>query len=246
MACRKEAAGCPIYVRELSGSLVYRSPAIVTEIFMRTRVKICGITRIEDAQAVIRAGADAIGLVFYANSPRNVEIDQAAQISRSIPPFITRVALFKDADAAFVEAVLRSVEIDLLQFHGSELSSYCERFGLPYIKAIGMKGAECDAAYLAARAEEFSSAKAMLLDGHAPGEDGGSGEVFDWSGLGKIDKPVILAGGLTPENVARAIEIANPFAVDVSSGVEGSPGKKDREKIIRFMIQVGMADERRG
>ena len=213
---------------------------------MRTRVKICGITRVEDAQAVAQAGADAIGLVFYSKSPRDVEIDQAAEISRSVPPFITRVALFKDADVAFVEAVLRSVEIDLLQFHGSESSSFCERFGLPYIKAIGMKGPECDAAYLAARTEQFNSAKAMLLDGHAPGEDGGSGEVFDWSGLGKIDKPVILAGGLTPENVARAIEIANPFAVDVSSGVERTPGIKDREKIIRFMTQVSMADGRSG
>ena len=213
---------------------------------MRTRVKICGITRIEDAQAVTEAGADAIGLVFYAKSPRNVEIDQAAEISRSIPPFITRVALFKDADIAFVEDVLRSVEIDLLQFHGSESSSYCERFGLPYIKAIGMKGPECDRAYLAARTEEFSSAKAMLLDGHAPGEDGGSGEAFDWSGIAKIDKPVIVAGGLTPENVSRAIEIAHPFAVDVSSGVESAPGIKDREKIIRFMAQVAKADERRG
>ena len=209
---------------------------------MRTRVKICGITRIEDALAVAEAGADAAGLVFYAKSPRNVEIDQAAEISRSIPPFITRVALFKDADIAFVEDVLRSVEIDLLQFHGSESSSYCERFGLPYIKAIGMKGPECDRAYLAARTEEYSSAKAMLLDGHAPGKDGGSGEVFDWSGIARIDKPVIVAGGLTPENVSRAIKIAQPFAVDVSSGVENAPGKKDREKIIRFMTQVGMAD----
>lgn len=213
---------------------------------MRTRVKICGITRIEDALAVTEAGADAVGLVFYAKSPRNVEIDQAAEISRRIPPFITRVALFKDADVAFVEDVLRSVEIDLLQFHGSESSSYCERFGLPYIKAIGMKGPECDGAYLAARTEEFSSAKAMLLDGHAPGEDGGSGQAFDWSGIAKIDKPVILAGGLTAENVARAIEIAHPFAVDVSSGVESAAGEKDREKIIRFMTQVGMADERIG
>lgn len=210
---------------------------------MRTRVKICGITRIEDAQAVVEAGADAIGLVFYAKSPRNVEIDQAAEISRSVPPFITRVALFKDADADFVEAVLQSVEVDLLQFHGSESSSYCERFGLPYIKAIGMKGPECDAAYLAARTDEFNRAKAMLLDGHAPGEDGGSGESFDWSSIGKIDKPVILAGGITPDNVAQAIEIAHPFAVDVSSGVESAPGIKDREKIIRFMTQVGMACE---
>jgi len=209
---------------------------------MRTRVKICGITRIEDALAVTEAGADAVGLVFYAKSPRNVEIDQAAEISRRIPPFITRVALFKDADIAFVEDVLRSVEIDLLQFHGSESSSYCERFGLPYIKAIGMKGAECDRAYLAARTEEFSSAKAMLLDGHAPGEDGGSGQAFDWSGLAKIDKPVILAGGLTAENVARAIEVAHPFAVDVSSGVESAPGLKASDKVSDFMSQVALAD----
>ena len=225
-----------------SSTQAQRNPTIVTEISMRTRVKICGITRIEDARAVADAGADAIGLVFYANSPRNVEIDQAAEISRSIPPFITRVALFKDAEETFVQAVLASVEIDLLQFHGSESPSFCERFGLPYIKAIGMKGPECDGAYLASRTKEFTSAKAMLLDGHAPGEDGGSGEAFDWSSITKIDKPVILAGGLTVENVARAIEIAHPFAVDVSSGVESAPGLKASDKVADFLSQVALAD----
>ncbi len=205
---------------------------------MRTRVKICGITRSDDAQCCVAEGADAIGLVFYKKSPRFVSNDLAAQISRTIPAFVSRVALFKDADKATVLSVLQQVEIDLLQFHGSETAEFCEQFDLPYIKALGMKGTEQDAAYLLSGAKNYRSAKALLLDGHAPGEAGGTGETFDWSSISEIDKAIILAGGLTVDNVKKAIEIVRPYAVDVSSGVEAAPGIKDNEKVAAFMRQV--------
>ena len=205
---------------------------------MRTRVKICGITRCEDAQLAVDAGADAIGLVFYEKSPRFVSNERAAEICNQIPAFVSRVALFKDAEQAFVESVLARVEIDLLQFHGSETPGYCKQFDRPYIKAIGVKGIEHDAGFLMSSAETFQSAKALLLDGHAPGEAGGTGVSFDWAAISKIDKPVVLAGGLTVENVHQAINLMHPYAVDVSSGVESSPGIKDKDKVAAFMEQV--------
>jgi len=205
---------------------------------MRTRVKICGITSCEDAKVVIDAGVDAIGLVFYEKSPRFVSVSQAAEISQSIPAFVSCVALFKDADAQFIRAVLQQVEIDLIQFHGSEDADFCEQFDRPYIKALGMKGPENNVDYLLTSAERYHSAKALLLDGHAPGQAGGKGETFDWSSIAKIEKPIVLAGGLTPDNVKLAIEMVHPFAVDVSSGVESAPGIKDKEKVARLMSQV--------
>lgn len=205
---------------------------------MRTRVKICGITRSDDVQLVVDAGVDAIGLVFYEKSPRHVTTVQAAEISQLVPAFVSRVALFKDADEQLIESVLQQVEIDLIQFHGSETAAFCERFGRPYIKALGMKAAECDADYLLVNAEKYQTAKALLLDGHAPGEAGGTGETFDWSAIATINKPVILAGGLNAANVQQAIQSAHPFAVDVSSGVESAPGLKDKEKVAAFMQQV--------
>lgn len=206
---------------------------------MRTRVKICGITRDEDALLAVDAGVDAIGLVFYEKSPRFVGNETAAEISQLIPAFVSRVALFKDADKAMIDSVLQAVEIDLIQFHGSETPDFCQQFALPYIKAIGMKGSEHDAAFLRSSAENYGAAKALLLDGHAPGEAGGTGESFDWASIASIDKPVVLAGGLTPENVKQAIRLVQPFAVDVSSGVENAPGIKDKEKVLAFMKQVG-------
>lgn len=205
---------------------------------MRTRVKICGITSCEDALLVVNAGVDAIGLVFYDKSPRNVSLPLAAEISQAIPAFVSRVALFKDAEAAFIETVLQQVEIDLIQFHGSETADFCEQFSRPYIKALGMKGVENNADCLIASAKVFRSTKALLLDSHAPGEAGGSGETFDWSTVAVIDKPIVLAGGLTVDNVKQAIELVHPYAVDVSSGVEKSPGIKDKEKVTNFMQQV--------
>jgi phosphoribosylanthranilate isomerase len=205
---------------------------------MRTRVKICGITRCEDAGLAVDSGADAIGLVFYSKSPRFVSNSQAAEISLSVPAFVTTVALFKDADVAFVESVLQQVEVDLLQFHGSETADFCEQFDRPYIKALGMKSPECDLNYLNANVQKYQSAKALLLDGHAPGEAGGTGETFDWSCIGSVKKPIVLAGGLTADNVKQAIETVHPYAVDVSSGVESSPGIKDKDKISAFMRNV--------
>ena len=206
---------------------------------MRTRVKICGITRYEDAQLVVDAGVDAVGLVFYDKSPRFVNFEVAAEISQVIPAFVSRVALFKDAEQAMIELVLERVEIDLIQFHGSETADYCEQFNRPYIKALGMKGIEHDVSFLLANVEKYQSAKALLLDGHAPGEAGGTGESFDWTSIAAVDKPIVLAGGLTPDNVKQAINLVQPFAVDVSSGVESSPGIKDKDKVAAFMKQLG-------
>jgi len=205
---------------------------------MRTRVKICGITRKQDAQIAVDAGVDAIGLVFYDKSPRFLTNTQAADICQIVPAFISRVALFKDADESYIKQVLQQAEIDLIQFHGSENADFCEQFDRPYIKALGMKSPANDVNYLIASAENYKSAKALLLDGHAPGEAGGTGETFEWSSIAEVDKPVILAGGLNADNVKQAIEIVHPFAVDVSSGVESSPGIKDKEKIVAFMQQV--------
>jgi len=205
---------------------------------MRTRVKICGITRCEDAQLVVDAGVDAVGLVFYEKSPRFVSNVQAAEISQIIPAFVSRVALFKDADEQMVRSVLADVEIDLIQFHGNETADFCERFNMPYIKALGMKGAEHEKNFLLTNVEKYQSAKALLLDGHAPGEAGGAGESFDWASFSAINKPVVLAGGLSPYNVKQAIELVRPFAVDVSSGVESSPGIKDKDKVFAFMRQL--------
>ncbi|MBL4711560.1 MAG: phosphoribosylanthranilate isomerase [Gammaproteobacteria bacterium] len=207
---------------------------------MRTRVKICGITRCEDAQLVVDAGVDAIGLVFYDKSPRFVNAEIAAEISQTLPVFVTCVALFKDADTHMVKTILQTVDIDLLQFHGSETVEYCEQFNRPYIKALGMKGAACNQQFLSAYVQKYPSAKALLLDGHAPGEAGGTGEAFIWTSMATMDTPIILAGGLTPENVNVAIKQVQPYAVDVSSGVESSPGIKDKNKVAAFMQQVAI------
>ena len=217
---------------------------------MRTRVKICGITRTDDVELAVNAGVDALGLVFYDKSPRFITNQQAAEISQAIPSFVSCVALFKDADAQQIETVLNTVNIDLIQFHGSETVEFCEQFSRPYIKALGMKGANCDVNYLIAKAEKYHTAKALLLDSHAPGEAGGTGEVFDWSMLASnvsvdrgIRQEIILAGGLAPDNIKSAIEIARPYAVDISSGVERSPGIKDKTKIDAFMQQVAAANK---
>jgi phosphoribosylanthranilate isomerase len=205
---------------------------------MRTRVKICGITRCADAVSVATAGADAIGLVFYEKSPRHVSAAKAKEISLSVPPFVARVALFKDADQATVDSVLETVEIDLIQFHGSETAAFCEQFAMPYIKALGLKGVDDVDVFLAERELHYRGARALLLDGHAPGDAGGKGERFDWSAIGKLTKPVILAGGLQPENVAQAVTMTRPYAVDVSSGVESSPGVKDQYLVSEFISNV--------
>ncbi len=206
----------------------------------RTRVKICGITRVEDGLAAADLGADAIGLVFYPPSPRAVDIGRAHDIASAMPPFVTVVALFVSPSPADVEAVLRAVPTDLLQFHGNERPEDCVRFGRPYIKAVPMR----HDAELTRSAREHSSARALLLDTYKEGTPGGTGESFDWSMIrDHTGKPIVLAGGLTTENVARAIRQVRPYAVDVSGGVEASKGVKDAGKIAAFIREVNSVAE---
>jgi len=201
----------------------------------RTRVKVCGITRVEDAKAAVDAGADAIGLVFYEPSPRFVRIKQAREIAASVPAFVSVVALFVNADAEYVQDVLNSVRIDLIQFHGDEENDFCSQFQRPFIKAQRVR----ETSDVVASCVRFPDALAILLDSYKPGVPGGTGESFDWSLIPKSQtKPLILAGGLTPENVAPAIKQVQPFAVDVSGGVEQSKGIKDPAKIDAFLSEV--------
>jgi phosphoribosylanthranilate isomerase len=201
----------------------------------RTRAKICGITTVEDAQAAVAAGADAIGWVFYAKSLRHVTVEKAFEIVASLPPFVDAVGLFVNTDPYEVNSVLSRVRLDLLQFHGEETTFYCQSFGRPYIKAIRVRhGVD-----LLQSAADYMSAKALLLDTYQEGVAGGTGETFDWNLIPKnLPKPVILAGGLTPLNVGEAISRVQPYAVDVSGGVEREKGIKDADKIVAFMRGV--------
>ncbi len=208
----------------------------------RTRSKICGITRPEDGLLAASQGADAIGLVFYAPSPRYVSAQQAREVIGVLPPFVTTVGLFVDADEAEVRAVLNEVPLDLLQFHGNEDEAYCASFGRPYFKAIRM----AEGIDLITEAARFSSASALLLDSYQKGVPGGTGHAFDWARIPDgLEKPIILAGGLGPENVEEAIRTVRPYAVDVSSSVEAAKGIKDADKIIAFMRGVERADGKR-
>ena len=196
------------------------------------RVKICGITRVEDALAAAAAGADAIGLVFYAKSPRAVDIEQAREILAALPPFVTSVGLFVDAERSELERILASVPLDLLQFHGDESVQQCEAFGRPYIKALRVKAGDD----IAAQVARYPSAQGILLDAYVEGVPGGTGEAFDWSLIPQtLSKLLILAGGLRPDNVAEAVSRVRPYAVDVSGGVEASKGVKDVEKVDAFI-----------
>ena len=181
------------------------------------RVKICGITRIEDALAAARAGADAIGLVFYEPSPRYVSVTRAAAICAALPPFVTTVGLFVNAPERQVQDVLSTVPLDLLQFHGDETPAYCSQFARPWIKAVRMK----DDVDLHACAGQYHEAAGLLVDSYVAGVPGGTGETFNWDRLpGNLSLPLVLAGGLHPGNVADAVTQVRPWAVDVSGGVE--------------------------
>lgn len=196
------------------------------------RIKICGITSVADAQAVAGSGADALGLVFYEKSPRYVSIEQAREIARSVPPFLSVVGLFVNAEPGYIESVMNSVPLDLLQFHGNETESECHRWGARYIKALRVRP-ELPVAEMVA---PYSSASGFLLDSYRKGVPGGTGECFDWQLIPhNLEKPVILAGGLNASNVAEAIHQVKPYAVDVSSGVEIQPGQKDYGKIKAFV-----------
>jgi phosphoribosylanthranilate isomerase len=204
---------------------------------MRTRVKICGITRRQDAEFVVKSGADAMGLVFYEPSPRAVTTAQAALITAQLPPFVAIVGLFVNASAEMVRQTLKQVPLSLLQFHGDESAEFCEQFNMPYIKAVRMQSA----ADLKKADMYYTNASALLLDSYQHGVPGGTGQTFDWSMITAISKPLILAGGLTTENVAAAIKQVSPYAVDVSGGVEESKGLKSNNKISAFMREVANA-----
>ncbi|HCA24738.1 MAG TPA: phosphoribosylanthranilate isomerase [Pseudomonas sp.] len=200
-----------------------------------TRIKICGITREQDALAAAAAGADAIGLVFYAPSPRAVDAAQAARIVAALPPFVTTVGLFVDAEPAAVRAVLAEVPLDLLQFHGEESDDYCRQFGRPYLKAVRVRSAD----QLQDVATQWPGAAGILLDSYKPGVPGGTGEVFDWRLVPRErDWNLVLAGGLAAGNVRQAIDEMQPWAVDVSGGVEAAKGIKDVAKINAFVQEV--------
>ncbi|HET7267476.1 MAG TPA: phosphoribosylanthranilate isomerase [Oleiagrimonas sp.] len=206
----------------------------------RTRVKFCGMTRVEDAVFAARLGVDAVGLVFTRRSPRFVEPAQARAIAAALPPLVDVVALFMDDDAAWVREVERAVHPHWLQFHGSEDDAFCAGFDTPHVKAIAM-GSEGD---VGTRMAAHPSARAFVFDGHAAGTQGGRGQGFDWSRLPRdAGHPLVLAGGLHADNVASAIERVRPWAVDVSSGIESAPGVKEPAKSAAFVRAVREADE---
>jgi len=208
---------------------------------LRTRVKICGITRPSDARAAAEAGADAIGLVFYPSSPRFLSVERALEIRDALPPFVQAVALFVNPDAAQVAQVIGRVKPALLQFHGEESPRFCEEFGVPYVKAYRVRSGVTKGVAALEYLRPFSRAAAWLFDSHVP-EYGGVGESFDWSLVPKTDKPIILSGGLSAANVAAAIRRVKPWGVDVSSGVESAKGIKDAAKIAAFVAEVRNAD----
>ena len=202
---------------------------------MNTRVKICGITRVQDGLDAVRFGAHAIGLVFYAPSPRAVTPDQARAIVDALPPFVTAVGLFVNADAEAVRATLAAVPLQLLQFHGDETPEYCAAFGVPYLKAVRVRpGVD-----LLQYAQQFHGARGLLLDAYVEGVRGGTGATFDWALIPhSLPLPVVLSGGLDADNVEAAVRAVRPWAVDVSSGVESAKGIKDAAKIEAFMNGV--------
>ncbi|MDQ2971574.1 MAG: phosphoribosylanthranilate isomerase [Pseudomonadota bacterium] len=201
----------------------------------RTRIKICGITRVEDALLACELGADAIGLVMTSSSPRCIDLDRAKTIRAALPAFVSAVVLAHDLPAPRVREIIDAVRPDLVQFHGSEDAVFCESFGVRYTKAIGMDGAIDVNAF----AGSHPRVAGFVLDGHAPGAQGGQGRTFDWARVPRdLDRPMILAGGLKAGNVAEAIRRVRPWAVDVASGVESAPGIKDHDKLRAFFAAV--------
>ena len=211
----------------------------------RTRVKICGITRPEHAKAAARAGADAIGLVFYEPSPRYVTRARAREVCAALPPLVSVVGVFVNPEPRDVETVVEGLPVDLLQFHGEEPPELCAGAGRPYVKAVRVRTRDD----IVEAADRYPDARALLLDARHDTLWGGTGSQFDWSVVpDDVGRPIVLAGGLTPENVAGAIRLVRPFAVDVSGGVESAPGEKDVQSMERFMKEVASAEsgERQG
>lgn len=202
---------------------------------MHTRIKICGIKHLDDALKAVECGADAIGLIFVEKSPRYVSLTEARVIAESMPPFVTVVGLFMNARAETVREALKVVPLNLLQFHGEESPEFCDQFEVPYIKVLRMR----DNANIVAFAQDYPNAAGILLDSYHKDAGGGTGQSFDWDLIpDDVPLPLILAGGLNPENVASAIEAVKPYAVDVSSGVESEPAIKDHKKIEQFIKEV--------
>ncbi|GLQ30936.1 phosphoribosylanthranilate isomerase [Litoribrevibacter albus] len=201
----------------------------------RTRVKICGITRSEDALGAVSAGCDAIGLVFYPPSPRNVSIEQAQQVVANLPPYVTVVGLFVNPDPQMVSDAIEKVGLTCVQFHGDESPEFCNQFNVRWYKAVRVK----DDTDLHSYAKSYENASALLLDTYKAGVPGGTGETFNWSLIpNDLPKPVILAGGLEPSNVAKAVQQVRPYAVDVSGGVEAEKAIKSNDKMIAFVQEV--------
>jgi phosphoribosylanthranilate isomerase len=215
----------------------FLAPAPMTH----TRIKFCGLTRAEDVRLAVELGVDYVGLVFASRSPRKLLLGQARMLRELVPEEIAVVALVMDNTLAEIEALIENVRPDLLQFHGGETDAYCAGFGLPFLKAIAMASEDEDASV---RAAEFPSAYGYLLDGHARGEQGGSGQRFDWKRVPQLEKPFFLAGGLSSENVATAIRTARPWGVDVSSGIESAPGIKSPDRMRLFLDETRRADAR--
>ena len=206
---------------------------------MISRVKICGITRLQDAQEAIAAGASALGFVFYAPSPRYIDPESAACIIAALPPFVTTTALFVDEDPELVASIVAQTQVDLLQFHGAEDQNYCSQFGMPFIKALRVQ----EGMDIAAAVANYPSARAVLLDTYVKGVPGGTGAVFNWQLIPEqMRSQIILAGGLDVANVAAAIQVVRPFAVDVSGGLEAQKGIKCLDKINAFMAEVNRAN----
>jgi len=208
----------------------------------RTRIKICGITRLEDALQAVALGVDALGFVFVPSSPRYVSMQKAQQILAQLPPFVQTVGLFMDTGAANIEQVLGNIPLDLLQFHGSEDEAFCVQWHKPYIKVVAMGDAAASA--LLQAEQDYASAAGLLLDSHRQGQSGGSGKVFDWAMIPTgMDKPIVLAGGLNCDNVSQAVAQVKPYAVDVSSGVEADKGIKDAKLMRQFVEGVKQGDQ---
>ena len=209
---------------------------------LRTRIKVCGITGLEDARAAVAAGADALGFIFVEQSPRNSDPEQVREIVRQLPPFVDAVGVFVDADTIRVEEIAQFCRLDLVQLHGSEPPDYCRHLSIGVVKALRV-GPDFSSGQFSPYAE---SVRAFLLDTYHPEMAGGTGKTFDWDLARELasSRPIILAGGLKPENIAMAIEKVRPYAVDVNSGVESSPGRKDTEKLERFVRLVRETDVR--
>jgi phosphoribosylanthranilate isomerase len=204
----------------------------------RTRIKFCGITRLEDLQVAIDLGVDAMGLVFCPTSPRAINVQHACMLIDRCGPFITSVGLFMNQDEGTISSLIEQAPVDMLQFHGNESEQFCRSFGLPYLKSIAMGGAGQTVSK-----SDYVSASGLLLDSNELGQPGGSGKQFNWQNIPALDRPIILAGGLDANNVSDAVKKIRPYAVDVSSGIESAKGIKDTNKMKKFVSSVREADE---